>query len=69
MLTELNLFKEFAICSIDELRDEKIRLANAIKIAISAFGPIQSNSSMHRYECVVHAKTSVSREANFAPDL
>jgi len=23
MMTELNLFKEFAICSIDELRDEK----------------------------------------------
>jgi len=23
MLTELNLFKEFAICSIDQLRDEK----------------------------------------------
>jgi len=22
MMTELNLFKEFAICSIDELRDE-----------------------------------------------
>jgi len=26
-MTELNLFKEFAICSIDELRDEKIRMA------------------------------------------
>jgi len=26
MMTELNLFKEFAICSIDELRDEKIRI-------------------------------------------
>jgi len=23
MMTELNLFKEFAICCIDELRDEK----------------------------------------------
>ena len=27
MLTELNLCKEFAICSVDELRDEKIRMA------------------------------------------
>jgi len=24
MMTELNLFKEFAICSVDELRDERI---------------------------------------------
>jgi len=23
MMTELNLYKEFAICSIDELKDEK----------------------------------------------
>jgi len=26
MMTELNLFKDFAICSIDELRGEKIRM-------------------------------------------
>jgi len=27
MMTELSLFKEFAICSVDELGDEKIRMA------------------------------------------
>jgi len=27
MTTELNLFKDFAICSVDELRGEKIRMA------------------------------------------
>ena len=26
-MTELNLFKEFAICSINELREEEIRMA------------------------------------------
>jgi len=26
MATEMDMFKEFAICSIDELRDEKTRM-------------------------------------------
>jgi len=27
MMTEVNLFEEFAICSVDELRDKKIRMS------------------------------------------
>jgi len=36
MLTELNLFKEFAICSIDQLRDEKIRMAETVRTIAQA---------------------------------
>jgi len=35
MITELNLFKQFAICSIDELRDEKIRMAEITSFCLS----------------------------------
>ena len=35
MMTELNLFKEFAICSIDEIRDEKIRMAETTWFCLS----------------------------------
>jgi len=35
MMTELDLFKEFAIGSIDELRDEKIRLADTTSFCLS----------------------------------
>jgi len=36
MLTELNLFKEFAICYIDELRDvKKIRMADTTSFCLS----------------------------------
>jgi len=34
-MTELSLFKEFAICSVDELRDEKIRAAEAASFCLS----------------------------------
>ena len=35
MMTELNLFKEFAIYSVDELRDEKIRMAETTSFCLS----------------------------------
>ena len=35
MMTELKLFKEFAICSIDELRDEEIRMAETTSFCLS----------------------------------
>ena len=35
MMTELNLFKQFAICSIDELRDEKIKMAEITSFCLS----------------------------------
>jgi len=35
MMTELNLFKGFAICSVDELRDEKIRMAETTSFSLS----------------------------------
>jgi len=34
-MTELNLFEEFAICSIDELRDEEIRMAETTSFCLS----------------------------------
>ena len=34
-MTELNLFKEFAICSVDELRDEEIRIAETTSFCLS----------------------------------
>jgi len=33
-MTELNLFKEFAICSVDELRDEEIRMAETTSFCL-----------------------------------
>jgi len=35
MMTELNLFKEFAIYSVDELRDEKIRMTETTSFCLS----------------------------------
>jgi len=35
MMIELNLFKEFAICSIDDLRHEKIRTAETTSFRLS----------------------------------
>jgi len=34
-MTELNLFKEFAICSISELGDEEIRMAKTTSFCLS----------------------------------
>jgi len=34
-MTELNFFKQFAICSIDELRDEKVRMAETTWFCLS----------------------------------
>ena len=35
MTTGLNLFKEFAICSIDELEDEEIRMAETTSFSLA----------------------------------
>ena len=34
-MTELSLFKEFAICSINELRDEEVRIAETASFCLS----------------------------------
>jgi len=38
MMTELDLFKEFAIGSIDDLRNEKNRLADSTSFCLSEKG-------------------------------
>jgi len=35
MTTGLNLFKEFAICSIDELGDEEIRMVETTSFSLA----------------------------------
>jgi len=35
MMTELDKLKEFTICSIDELRDEEIRMAETRSLCLS----------------------------------
>ena len=35
MMTELDQLKEFAFCSVDELRDEEIRMAETMSFCLS----------------------------------
>jgi len=53
MVTEKNLFKEYAICSINELGDEKIRMAETTLcgfcFAPLCFGWQQSSYFTDRY--------------------
>jgi len=65
MMTELDKLKEFAICSVDELRDEEIRMAERprrfafVKTSTYRFVSFREES-FNFMECILHLRPDQS---------